>query len=104
MHYVCFHYEFEHGDADVDEECGAGGCPSASLADGRDRVIATARELATEAASGVPWANSETHEYLEAFAAWLSDVGGYSSGRGLVAPGNGWDVVNDALKGATMYE
>jgi hypothetical protein len=29
MHYVCFHYEFEHGDLDVDEECGAGGCPSA---------------------------------------------------------------------------
>ena len=32
MHYVCFHYEFEHGDEDVDTECGAGGCPSASLA------------------------------------------------------------------------
>jgi|GEM_PF-4075074 len=28
MHYVCFHYEFEHGDVDVDLECGAGGCPS----------------------------------------------------------------------------
>ena len=28
MHYVCFHYEFEHGDVDVDKECGAGGCPS----------------------------------------------------------------------------
>jgi hypothetical protein len=28
MHYVCFHYEFEHDPTDVDEECGAGGCPS----------------------------------------------------------------------------
>jgi len=28
MHYVCFHYEFEHpGDPDV--ECDAGGCPAA---------------------------------------------------------------------------
>ena len=28
MHYVCFHYEFEHaGDPDV--ECQAGGCPAA---------------------------------------------------------------------------
>jgi hypothetical protein len=27
MHYVCFHYEFEHW-ADPDEECAAGGCPS----------------------------------------------------------------------------
>jgi hypothetical protein len=29
MHYVCFHYEFEHDPVDPDEECGAGGCPSA---------------------------------------------------------------------------
>jgi hypothetical protein len=27
MHYVCFHYEFEH-QGDVDAECTAGGCPS----------------------------------------------------------------------------
>jgi hypothetical protein len=27
MHYVCFHYEFEH-DVDADKECSAGGCPS----------------------------------------------------------------------------
>ncbi|WP_143073353.1 hypothetical protein [Actinokineospora terrae] len=35
MHYVCFHYEFEHELADVDtdpdEDCGAPGCPSAGL-------------------------------------------------------------------------
>jgi hypothetical protein len=31
MHYVCFHYEFEHGDIDLDRECTAGGCPSASV-------------------------------------------------------------------------
>lgn len=31
MHYVCFHYEFEHDRADLDEECGAGGCPSAAV-------------------------------------------------------------------------
>ena len=30
MHYVCFHYEFEHkGDPDV--ECAAGGCPAAGV-------------------------------------------------------------------------
>jgi hypothetical protein len=28
MHYVCFHYEFEHDPFDPDEECAAGGCPS----------------------------------------------------------------------------
>ena len=30
MHYVCFHYEFEH-DADPDVGCFAMGCPSSSL-------------------------------------------------------------------------
>jgi len=30
MHYVCFHYEFEHpGDPDL--ECDAGGCPAAGV-------------------------------------------------------------------------
>jgi hypothetical protein len=28
MHWVCFHYEFEHDPFDPDEECTAGGCPS----------------------------------------------------------------------------
>ena len=31
MHYVCFHYEFEHDPVDPDEECEAGGCPSAAI-------------------------------------------------------------------------
>jgi hypothetical protein len=104
MHYVCFHYEFEHDPADVDDECQAGGCPSASLAGGRDRVIATAQELATEAASGAPWQNVEIHEYLEAFAAWLADADGYYLNSQRVPPGNGWQVVSDALRAATVYE
>jgi hypothetical protein len=91
-------------DTDVDTECGAGGCPSASLAGGRDTVIATARELAMEAASGAPWTNAALHEYLEAFAGWLADSGGYYANRNRVLPGNGWEVVNDALRAATIYE
>jgi hypothetical protein len=102
MHYVCFHYEVEHGDTDVDTECGAGGCPSASLAGGRDTVIATAHELAMDAASGGPWANAALHEYLEGFAGWLADSGGYYANRDRVLPGNGWEVVNDALRAATV--
>lgn len=31
MHYVCFHYEFEHDPTDPDEECYAGGCPSSAV-------------------------------------------------------------------------
>lgn len=104
MHYVCFHYEFEHGEVDVDEECTAGGCPSASISGGRDAVIATARELALESASGAPWRNAELHEFLEAFAAWIDDSGGYYADYGTVRTGNGWEVVRDALKAAPRYE
>jgi hypothetical protein len=31
MHYSCFHYVFEHDPFDPDEECSAGGCPSAAI-------------------------------------------------------------------------
>ena len=33
MHYVCFHYEFEHdlNGADPDESCGDPDCPSAAI-------------------------------------------------------------------------
>jgi hypothetical protein len=37
MHYVCFHYEYEHDPTDPDEECGAGGCPSAAINPRPDR-------------------------------------------------------------------
>lgn len=104
MHYVCFHYEFEHDPADPDEECQAGGCPSASLVGGRNRVIETAAGLALEAAIGAPWRNNALDSYLEAFSAWLADSGGYYANQGRVPPGNGWEVVADALRAATVYE
>lgn len=28
MHYVCFHFEFEHGNVDRDQTCGLAGCPA----------------------------------------------------------------------------
>lgn len=31
MHYVCFHYEFEHDPADPDDDCGDPGCPTGAL-------------------------------------------------------------------------
>ena len=102
--YVCFHYEFEHGETDVDAECRAGGCPSASLTQGRDTLIETARNLAVEAARGAPWPNATLHQYLEAFGAWLADSGGYYANHDHVPAGNGWRVVNDALRAATVYE
>jgi hypothetical protein len=49
MHYVCFHYEFEHDPFDPDEECSAGGCPSAAI--GQTRRVG--RRLAREAIAGL---------------------------------------------------
>jgi hypothetical protein len=31
MHYSCFHFLFEHGSVDRDQECDADGCPSAGI-------------------------------------------------------------------------
>jgi len=53
---------------------------------------------------GAPWTNAALHEYLEAFASWLDDSDGYYLNRRAVPPGNGWEVVNDALRAATVYE
>jgi hypothetical protein len=45
-----------------------------------------------------------THQYLAAFAALLADSDGYHANRGRIPPGNGWEVVADALQAAPVYE
>ena len=45
MHYVCFHYEFEHDPVDPDEECSAGGCPSGAIHPRPERRPTTALDL-----------------------------------------------------------
>lgn len=104
MHYVCFHYEFEHDPVDPDEECGAGGCPSGALAGGRDRAAETARRLSQEAATGVDWENQTLGRYLQALAAWLDDSDHYYTNQHRVRPSNAWEIINDALQAATVYE
>jgi hypothetical protein len=86
MHYVCFHYEFEHGELDVDEECGAGGCPSAVVnprpmrrpqnllilrdltRDLGDRLTAEQRAWAQEYLDAGEWGLT-----VEMLADWLSE-------------------------------
>jgi hypothetical protein len=52
MHYLCFHMEFEHGDADPDEGCGVPGCPvAASHANYLTDVATELREQAVAARS-----------------------------------------------------
>lgn len=104
MHYVCFHYEFEHDPADPDQECGAGGCPSGALGGGRDEVAATARRLSADASSATGWENQDLAAYLEALGAWLDDCDGYYANHHRVVPSNAWVIINDAIQAATIYE
>lgn len=100
MHYVCFHYEFEHDDTDVDVECRAGGCPSGAVDEARAAVVATARRLAADGS----WANVSVGDFLDAFAAWIEDSEGYYIDQPRVPPRSGWVVVNDALEASRIHD
>lgn len=110
MHYVCFHYEFEHDlsnqDTDPDEDCGVPGCPSAPAVRHSNRLAASVRALLADWSEGQPanWDNHTLPEYLESLAGWLEDCAGYYASRGVPVPWNGWEVVADALRAATVYE
>lgn len=53
MHYVCFHYEFEHrGDPDI--ECTAGGCPTSGLGVGSLLFRVQGADIAHERDTAVP--------------------------------------------------
>jgi hypothetical protein len=110
MHYVCFHYEFEHQvarqDPDPDEDCGVLGCPSAPAVRHSDRLAVAVRALLADWSDGPPtnWENRSLPEYLEALAGWLEDCAGYYASRGVPVPWNGWVVVADAMRAATVYE
>ena len=49
MHWVCFHYEFEHDPTDPDEACNDLACPSRQMADVRPVVEKDARLAGTVA-------------------------------------------------------
>ena len=88
MHYVCFHYEFEHGPIDVDEECSAGGCPSAQVTPRpmrRPENVVALHDLARSLADRLtPEQQAGADVYLqvqewalasEMFADWLAEDG-----------------------------
>jgi hypothetical protein len=106
MHYVCFHYEFEHDPADPDDDCGVPGCPSAPAVRHKDRLLGQVRELLADWSDGPPanWDNKTLPDYLEALAGWLNDCEGYYRSRGVPVPWNGWEVMAAAMRAATVYE
>ncbi|RJQ74436.1 hypothetical protein D5S17_22685 [Pseudonocardiaceae bacterium YIM PH 21723] len=110
MHYVCFHYEFEHRiavpDGDPDEDCGVAGCPSSAQERQNDQLVAAVRELLAEWSDGPPanWDNHQLPDYLRTFAARLEEAEAYYVKRGVPGPVNGWQAVAQALREATAYE
>jgi hypothetical protein len=104
MHYVCFHYDFEHDPFDPDQESEAGGCPSGAIGGGRSTVISTTRQLSAAASGGPNWENDTLRTYLEAMATWLNDCDRYYLNQHRVRPSNAWVIVNDALRAATGYQ
>lgn len=72
MHYVCFHYEFEH-EGDPDVECPSGGCPASGLAL-PSRLIRTDRATSKlERAYAEAWQEWEDSGDAEAWAATATD-------------------------------
>jgi hypothetical protein len=106
MHYVCFHYEFEHDPADPDDDCGVPGCPSAPAARNRERLLQVVRELLDDWSDGPPanWDNHALPDYLEAFAAWLADSDCYYAQSKAPVPWDSWQVVATALRAAKADE
>jgi hypothetical protein len=104
MHYVCFHYEFEHDPSDPDEVCSAGGCPSGVIVGGRERVLATIQALVEECGDSPNWGNQTIADYLKALGSWIEDSDGYYLNQRRVPPSNAWETINDALQAATIYE
>jgi hypothetical protein len=105
MHYVCFHYEFEHDPADVDAPCRAGGCPS-EVAGGREVLLGALDELLSDWSEGQPasWDNTTLPGYLEALRAWVADSDGYYLGRKSVPPSSPAVRLADGLRAARIYE
>lgn len=106
MHFVCFHYEFEHRDVDPDDDCGLSCCPSATGVRHVERLTVVVNELVADWSDGPPanWDNHELPVFLEAFAGWLGDSEGYYASRGRPVPWDAWEVVATALRAATVYE
>ena len=106
MHYVCFHYEFEHDPADVDSPCTAGGCPS-EVAGGGEALMSALDSLLADWSEGAPpasWENRSLPDYLAALRAWLADSVGYYVNQRRVPPMSAASLLADGLQAAKHYE
>lgn len=109
MHYVCFHYEFEHDafiDGDPDGDCGVPGCPSAPAIRQEERLATTIRALLDDWSDGPPanWDNHSIPDYLTALLSQLENANGHYASRGIPIQWNSWEVIQELLRAATVGE
>ncbi|WAL63984.1 hypothetical protein ORV05_23705 [Amycolatopsis cynarae] len=106
MHFVCFHYAFEHWSVDRDDDCGLDGCPSASQDRGRDHLLAVLRALVDDWSDGPPanWDIRDLPDYLEALADWLAGADSDRAELKARVPMNSWAALAAGWKAATVYE
>jgi hypothetical protein len=105
MHWVCFHYAYEHvidADVDVDADCGQVGCPSAPAANHRAQLVSVIRELAADWESGTPadWRHTDLGDYLEAVAGRLEVLEDHQAPDTGAHPWSSWAQVGEALRRA----
>jgi len=72
----------------------------------RDSFIEFVHELAHAfRRHGETWENGRVDLYLDALAAWVADMDGYYTGKGLPVPAApDWKNVADMLMAASIYE
>lgn len=72
----------------------------------RDDFVAFVQRLSEEfRASPQSWEHKDIGSYLDALAAWVSDMDGYYIHRGQpVLQNPDWQTVADMLRAATLYE
>lgn len=109
MHWVCFHFEYEHdlsdADADPDEACADPFCPSARATTHIGELTAAMRDLAEEWRSGPPaaWSHHALPNYLRALVAWLEDSDVYYARLGQPAPPDVVGLLAEGVRAATTY-
>jgi hypothetical protein len=107
MHWVCFHFEFEHelSDADPDEPCADPFCPSARATTHIGELTGALRSLTAEWQSGPPstWNHHALPNYLRALVAWLEDSDMYYARQNLPAPSEVVGLLVDGVREARTY-
>lgn len=73
---------------------------------GRAETVHLLRRLHAEWRDGKPsdWDNATVPQYLGGLAEWIADCDGYYANQGRPTPTDPWQIVQDAVQAARVYE